>query len=230
MYYYKKVFKLDLILPLLFLFFLFILSRETKIDEWGAAHFVQLGAKGSPPVWFFKDNFLLQKILHKDGVILTIILNAILFLYLGFVSWKKPQDKQKIHYLLFVLCSVFLTIMAVFFLKRWATFPCPWETLSLGGKIKTPSLEEIFSYKLPSGHCFPAGHSSGGFCFLALYFGHSFIYGKRNLWTLLPGLVLGIFYGLAQEMRGAHFFSHDVATIFMSILSSWITSLLFRIF
>jgi len=72
------------------------------------------------------------------------------------------------------------------------------------------------------GHCFPSGHASGGFALLALYFA-AYPHVTKNAWRfLLPGILLGTSFGLAQQLRGAHFLSHDVWTAFLC----WFMSLL----
>lgn len=198
-----------------------IYSHESGLDTMLAAHFFNPTDK-----WMFRDSFVLEKILHKGGVIFSItILVAILgrWLYL----FKFHGDKKQRDYAGFVLIASVLTIIVVFFLKRWSTFPCPWNSAAFGGDVNPLPLWKVFSRDLPGEKCFPAGHSSGGFGFLSMYFGYTYIYGKRNFKTLIPGLLIGITFGLTQQMRGAHFLSHDLTTIFVSISCSWITTLIY---
>ncbi len=176
--------------------------------------------------WIYRDSFLLEKILHKGGVIFSM---AILVAFLGrfIYLFKIDGDKKQRDYAGFIFLSSVLTILAVFFLKRWSTLPCPWNSVAFGGAIKPPELLQAFVLNLPNGHCFPAGHSSGGFCFLSIYFGYTFIYGKRKFKTLIPGVLIGITFGVTQQMRGAHYLSHDLTTILLSITIAWVTSLIY---
>ena len=69
--------------------------------------------------------------------------------------------------------------------------------------------------------CFPAGHAAGGYCLFALYFfARQYRLPMPSAW-LLPGLVVSVAYGLAQELRGAHFLSHDVASAELCWLVSY---------
>ena len=43
-----------------------------------------------------------------------------------------------------------------------------------------------------------------------------------------PGSLIGFVFGLTQQMRGAHFFSHDLATILVSVFCSLFTVLIFN--
>ncbi len=58
-------------------------------------------------------------------------------------------------------------------------------------------------------HAFPAGHASGGFALLCLFW--SWPSARRN-WGLALGLGLGAWMGLYQVARGEHFLSHTLAT------------------
>lgn len=198
-----------------------IYSHDSGLDTMLAGHFFNPADK-----WMYRDSFVLEKILHKGGVIFSIvILVAILgrWIYL----FKFHGDKKQRDYVGFVFLASVLTIIVVFFLKRWSTFPCPWNSLAFGGDVGHQPIWKAFALELPGGKCFPAGHSSGGFCFLSMYFGYTFIYGKRNFKTLIPGLLIGVIFGLTQQMRGAHYLSHDLTTILISITCSWITSLIY---
>jgi len=45
---------------------------------------------------------------------------------------------------------------------------------------------------------------------------------KNRFWFLLPGLVMGFAFGLAQQLRGAHFISQDL----WSVSIDWFGALL----
>ena len=75
---------------------------------------------------------------------------------------------------------------------------------------------------MPAASCFPAGHASAGYAWVALYF---FFLARRPAWRwrgLAIGLIAGAVFGIAQQLRGAHFFSHDLWTLMIC----WSTALL----
>jgi len=176
--------------------------------------------------WIYRDSFLLEKVLHKGGVILTIVLLVALVCRWAYL-FKFHDDKKQRTYVGFVFLTSLFIIVTVFFLKRWSTLPCPWNSVAFGGTVNPPSLWKAFAFDLPREKCFPAGHSSGGLCFLSMYFGYTAIYGKRNFKTLIPGLLIGLIFGVTQQMRGAHYLSHDLTTIFITITISWLTSMVY---
>ena len=218
---FSKSLNIELAVLVLILSLMIIYSHQSGLDFSIANYFFN-------PIdqWKYRDSFVLEKILHKGGVIVTIV---ILVSLLGrlFYLFKYTNDKNKIKYFSFIFFTSIFTIITIFFLKRYSTLPCPWNSIVFGGEMNTPSLWNAFSVDLPKGKCFPAGHSSGGFCFLSMYFGYTIIYGKRNFKTLIPGLVLGVAFGLTQQMRGAHYLSHDLTTILTTIAISWIASLIY---
>lgn len=194
-----------------------VFFHEAGIDEKISSHFF------SNNEWIYRDNFFLEKILHKGGVLFS---TTILICFIGYFIYlwiKKTQDKKRLQYIGFIVVSTLITILAVFFLKRWSTLPCPWNSTIYGGGTIRPSIWQMFSLNFPSAHCFPGGHASAGYSFLSIYFGYLYVYGKRNWLSLVPGVLLGVIFGITQQMRGAHFISHDMGTIFISIISSWVT-------
>lgn len=220
MYSYTRSQKLDFLFGIIFSLGMMFLFHETFLDEWLAGHFYQ------DSKWVYRDSFLLEKIFHKGGVIFIIVaLSLAIFRYL--YLWKLKKNRFERDYLGFIILGSVLTILSVFFLKRITTLPCPWSSQAFGGGVPKPALWHAFTPGMGHGHCFPGGHSSGGYAFLSVYFGYTFIFGKRNWITLLPGVMIGLLFGITQQLRGAHFLSHDFATIFVSIISCWITSLIY---
>src|SRR5690606_12799694 len=64
--------------------------------------------------------------------------------------------------------------------------------------------------------CFPAGHAGSGYAWVALFF---FMREVRPQWrwpALLIALALGAVFGVAQQLRGAHFLSHDLWSLAIS--------------
>ena len=64
--------------------------------------------------------------------------------------------------------------------------------------------------------CFPAGHASGGFALMALYF---LFKSKRNRrYGLVSGIVTGWIMGSYKMFIGDHFLSHTLVTM----ISAWL--------
>ena len=66
-----------------------------------------------------------------------------------------------------------------------------------------------------SGRCFPAGHASAGFGFVAGYFAFARDAPRVARAWLVAALLAGLIFGLAQQVRGAHFMSHTLWTAWL---------------
>jgi len=98
---------------------------------------------------------------------------------------------------------------------------CPWDLLRYGGHQPYIGLFSHRPADMPMTACFPAGHASAGYAWLSLYF-FALLWRPAWRWTgLALGLGSGLLFGISQQLRGAHFLSHDLATA----LLCWLLSL-----
>ena len=108
---------------------------------------------------------------------------------------------------------------------------CPSQIIRYGGDhIYAHVLEAIQSAIVSTrkGCCFPAGHASGGFALMSLYFWAD-SRAKQRL-GLMTGLVLGWIMGLYQMSKGAHYLSHTLFTMAAAWLIIIILERLFRLY
>lgn len=207
---YKKFhYQSSLCLLILGLSILFL--HEARLEVTLASYFFDLNQG-----WLYQNNFFLEKILHKGGVLFIIAIY--IFILVKFLYFY--IKKQKFLFYLFVFCSSLLSLILINGLKKITTIPCPWHCQVFSGPREFVSLLDIFSSNMAKGNCFPAGHSSAGFALLSFYFAHVYIL-KNNSWIYaIPGLLIGFVFGFAQQMRGAHFLSHDIMGLFLTIISN----------
>jgi len=97
---------------------------------------------------------------------------------------------------------------------------CPWDLVHYGGDRSYHSLLDFSGYARAKGRCFPAGHASAAYAWFGFYF-FALRYFPRYRWPVL-GLVImfGLVFGIGQQLRGAHFLSHDLWTAWLC----WITA------
>ncbi|WP_295798810.1 phosphatase PAP2 family protein [uncultured Microbulbifer sp.] len=123
--------------------------------------------------------------------------------------------------LLIVLVSTLVTVALVGVLKSLTNVPCP-KDLSLFG-ADHPYVTFLHRLPLvdtlPRVRCFPAGHASGGFALLSLFF---LFRRRRNQWIgFAVGMTLGWILGIYKMLIGDHFLSHTVVTMCLG----WLVSL-----
>ena len=149
---------------------------------------------------------------------------AVLVVALGPARWR-----ERLHFGRRDVWVAFLTMATVPILaglgKKHSDVFCPSEIRRYGGDVPYVKLCEPYpAGDRPErrGHCFPAGHASGGFALLGLYGLRRTRAWRRGVLAL--GLGLGWWMGGYQMLKGAHYLSHTVVTM----LVAWIILLLWR--
>jgi len=196
-----------LLLPLLVFVLLAGLLEISSLDLYVADLIYQAGGPG----WTLQNSTLFSDILHTNAKALVKILAVILFVVAvvsQFVNRMQPY-RRAIWYLALVMP---LSGLLVGIGKDITHVDCPWSLLRYGGDYPYVRLFESHPENFKYGKCFPAAHASAGFTFVALYF---FLAVLRPGWRYLGlavGVVLGLVFGITQQIRGAHFISHDLWT------------------
>lgn len=171
--------------------------------------------------WQFKDAWITATFIHKGGKYFSISMLLILLLlfFLSYFSPKLITWKYRLGYLL----AATLTGVLFVSIGKWITYiSCPWDFSRYGGTLEyLPLIKQLWIRN--GNQCFPAGHASAGFAWVALYFVglHT-----KSLWrwtALLFALLMGIIFGISQQLRGAHFLSHDL----WSFGICWMVSFIF---
>ena len=190
-------------------------------DQWLADHLYRW--EGGQ--WAFKDAWLTTQLIHKGGKNLS-VLGALLVLLALLRSAFDARWKPLRQPLLYLFLAVGLSTGVVALLKTWTQMDCPWDLQRYGGLH--PFIGLFQARPVVFGHtaCFPAGHASAGYGWIALYF---FALQVRPQWRwagLAVAVVTGLVFGISQQLRGAHFLSHDL----WSLMVSWtVAVLLYRL-
>lgn len=168
---------------------------------------------GTPQGFELRDNFWLSTVLHESAR----KAGWVVLLALAVVLWRPIGPFRGLHRLSRgerwgLWLSIVLAILAVSLIKGMSHTSCPWDLQAFGGSLPMVSHWDFGLRDGGGGHCFPAGHASTGFAFMAggFWLGHPHRSAARYWWALsgLSGLALG----LAQQVRGAHFTSHTLWT------------------
>jgi len=126
-----------------------------------------------------------------------------------------------------VVAAAFVLIPAtISMLKSTSIHACPWDLQRYGGNAPYLRLFELPTSPIVAGHCFPAGHASSGL-WLASFAVFCLPARPRLAMTgLVPGMVPGAILGWVQQMRGAHFLTHTLwsmwyAALVIVLLARW---------
>lgn len=161
--------------------------------------------------WVWRDSWQAEHFFHRGGrafslMMLLGVLVALLAVYgrARWLAYRKP--------LLYLALAVSGGSMLISVLKAELAVSCPWDFTRYGGHLAYHTvIEQIF---LRNGEgCFPAAHASAGYAWVALYF-FGVTCTSRWRWAgLVAALLSGLVLGFAQQIRGAHFVSHDLWTL-----------------
>ncbi len=171
--------------------------------------------------WVLRNHLVTEVLVHRGGRLLATL--AWLFL-LGWllVSWFTDSSRHRRRTLIYLLLSVLCSVVLVTLLKRVLVVDCAWSVVGLGGDRMHLTLLDPRPASYMADHCFPAAHASVGYAWLALYFA-GFGCRRSRLLGLAIGLAAGLLFGISQQLRGAHFASHDLwaAMICWAVAMSW---------
>jgi len=151
--------------------------------------------------WLIPHEHPLGHAIAYDGPKALIIIWALLLI--GAAIFAK-RVRVRALYLLACLAVVSVVCTQLRAVTGMAT---PLELKAFGGTYDHLLLFQTKPAGYPS-HAFPAGHASGGFALLGLYW----ILKTRRWRGLALGLAVGCWMGFYQVARGEHFLSHTLAT------------------
>lgn len=158
-----------------------------------------------------------------SGIKLSIIFFGLGMLLLYICSFRSSAKRLQIYRkgLLILVLSLILVPSIIGALKTVSDVPCPCDIIRYGGEYPYfQVLDEKPVGILKQFRCFPAGHASGGFALMSLFF---LFEQKRNRKIGLGlGLVLGWSMGLYKMFIGDHYLSHTL----ISMLLAWLIILL----
>ncbi|MEQ5803534.1 phosphatase PAP2 family protein [Halomonas sp. H10-9-1] len=164
--------------------------------------------------WTLKQHVLLETWLHRGGRNFSQWMGGgvVLLLLVSLVAqplhhWRRP--------LLYLFLAVAGSTLAVSSVKHLVPMECPWDLARYGGDWSFVGLLTRRPAGMPDTACFPAGHASAGYAWIALYFCLRQVRPRLRWLGLAVGLGLGVLFGATQQLRGAHFLSHDLWTLML---------------
>lgn len=132
------------------------------------------------------------------------------------LSWKRRHAVDALRWRVVGAACVVIPL-AVSLGKRASPMHCPWDVDRYGGAAPYFDLFSAVSTHITNmGHCFPAGFVSCAswlFAFALLRYPEQ-PRASLRIWLGVAALCLAM--GAVQQMRGAHFFSHVLWTLWLS--------------
>lgn len=189
---------------------LWVAAEWLRLDQRLSALFYDAGRGG----FFLRDDPLWRGVGH-DGLK---HLSAALWLVLLGVTclpsplmprpWTRRAAAQ-------VLLGVLLGALLIPGLKRLSAHSCPWDLDLFGGGAQWFALFGTTPPAPGGGHCFPGGHASSGFSWISAWFALRHDDARWARIALWAALVFGALCSVVQVVRGAHFVSHNLWTLWI---------------
>lgn len=169
--------------------------------------------------WALREHWLTSGVIHRGGKWAS-LLAALTVLGLYLYALRHAPWAHLRRPLLYLLLATALGSASVALLKSITHVDCPWDLVRYGGTRMAVGLFATRPAGMPPAACFPAGHASAGYAWVALYFA-ALLWRPRWRWHgLAIGLGAGLLFGFGQQLRGAHFLSHDLYALALCWLLS----------
>ena len=169
--------------------------------------------------WLLDRNEPILKFILYDGLkVLLVLFTLLVFVVLIFFR-KAARVRDYRQGLLIVLLSMILVPAVVGELKTLTNVPCPRDLSLFTGNYPYIKLFDPYPsdfHQTEPVRCYPAGHASGGFALLSLFF--LFKTPRNRRYALLIGMGFGWSTGLYKMLVGDHFLSHTVVTMLLAWL------------
>ncbi|MCI5160929.1 MAG: phosphatase PAP2 family protein [Candidatus Electrothrix sp. AX5] len=206
--------------PLLFVLAVFF--EYSGLDIWWVSHFYD----AQNQVWPYRGHWLFDTIIHSGGQRLDWSFAVLWLLLFIFVNLKKQFRPYRKILLFFVVATAAGPIL-VGIGKSFTHIASPWDLHRFNGIQPYIRMLDPVPVDAARGHAFPAGHASGGYCFLSVYFVLLRYRSSYRGYGLFFGIIIGLIFGVGQQIRGAHFPSHDLVTIIICWYASLVCYFLF---
>ncbi len=202
-----------------------IFFEFTSLDLYVENYFYQMNTH----TWILNRNDAFTKFIFYIEIKKILIFFAIATLF-SLIFFRKNEfiKKHKKGLMIFLLSSMVVPL-AIGSLKYITDTPCPKNLKYYGGTY--PDVKVLESYPKDFIHknrvkCWPAGHASGGFALMALFF--LFNKRKNKIIALGFGLFIGWSMGLYKMLIGDHFLSHTIVTMLLAWLIILIIAKIFQ--
>ena len=210
-----------LTIPLLVIGFA-LWSEYSGLDLWLESRFYD-AATGT---WPYKSLFITSVILHTWGryfIIACALTNLFAIIASFFSTTLAPYRKH----LLYIFIAAMTGPLLVSMLKGLTYIHTPWDLQLFGGDALYLRIFDTVHAGATIGHAFPGGHSSGGFAYVCIFFALSAMRSPYRFYGLLIPTGIGLVFAATQEIRGAHFLSHDLFSFAICWLVAFAVAMVF---
>ena len=209
----------QIIITAILLISVIAIFQFTDLDIFIQSFFYNFDTKN----WLIDKDEPILKFFFYDGIKNLLILFAVAILFsLIFLRKKEFIQEYKKGLIIVLLAAIFVPVI-IGSLKAITNTPCPCNIIYFNGTY--PDIKVFDSYpkdfiQTSKAKCWPAGHSSGGFALMALFFLFKNPINQKLAFAV--ALIIGWSMGTYKMLLGDHFLSHTIITMLMA----WLTILI----
>jgi membrane-associated PAP2 superfamily phosphatase len=115
-----------------------------------------------------------------------------------------------------VALSAVLVPLVISSLKQVSTSHCPWDLTRYGGNQAYVRIFDVLPAGASPGHCLPAGHASSALWLLSLAVFWLPVRTRAAQAIAAAGMLFGMSVGYLQQLRGAHFLTHTLWSMWIA--------------
>jgi membrane-associated PAP2 superfamily phosphatase len=159
----------------------------------------------------WRDQWVMSALLHDSAKYPAWLVFGLLLVgvWMPLPFARKLARPERVWWLVTTLGCVVLIPL----LRRESATSCPWSLVEFGGHVaRYVPHWHLFQRDGGPGRCFPSGHASTAFSFLAGWFALRGRAPRAAKAWLLVTVAVGLLFGWVQVMRGAHYLSHSLWT------------------
>ncbi|ALG69302.2 phosphatase PAP2 family protein [Beggiatoa leptomitoformis] len=211
----EKMLNRQILLTLLVLVGSLLFFELSGLDIWVQDYFYNVELSQ----WLVDKDAALAKFIFYDGIkkLFVLFVVGLLLTLLFFRKNKYVQAYQQ--GLLIVFFAVICVPLVIGVLKATTNIPCPKNIVHYQGNYPYITLFKAYPsdfHQTEKIKCFPAGHASGGFALLSLFFLFRSQRNRRIALVVAMGIAWNI--GIYKMLIGDHFLSHTVTTMIVAWL------------
>jgi membrane-associated PAP2 superfamily phosphatase len=203
----------QIVITALFLMAVIALFQFSELDIFVQNFFYNFETKN----WIIDKDEPILKFFLYDGIKVLLIIFGVAILFSLIFLRKKHFVQEYKHGLIIVLLSAIFVPVIIGSLKAVTNTPCPCNIVHFDGTY--PETKVFDSYpkdfvQKSKVKCWPAGHASGGFALMALFFLFKTPINQKR--ALIGALIIGWSMGTYKMLLGDHFLSHTIITMIMA--------------
>ena len=180
---------------------------------WDASHLDLWAMRqaGDANGFALRDAWVTRGLIHEGGRLVSYVATVFIVLL---NLWPRLLPALTRRERTWWLVTTLVCLAVISLMKRASLTSCPFDLAEFGGAAHAAYVSHwAFGIRDGGGgHCFPSGHASAAFAYLAGAWALRRAYPRAALAWGGGVVVLGVIYGVGQMMRGAHYPSHTMWT------------------